>query len=106
MDLLLQIEVFEGIPYEEIWWRVLITCLATILINLPFGYFRGGLRKLSFLWFVAIHAPVPLVILVRKFHDLQLTWALAPFLIGAYFTGQFLGIRINRWKPYRKSIIN
>jgi len=102
MDLLQQIVVFEGIPHEEIWWRVLITCLATILINLPFGYFRGGFRKLSFWWFVAIHAPVPMVIMVRKFHDLQLTWALVPFLFGAYYIGQYCGRKIFQIIPYRE----
>ena len=74
--------VFEGMLSLE--WRVAYTCIATAIINLPFGYFRGGLRKLSFWWFVAIHAPVPLVIIVRKFHDLNLTWGLAPFLLGSY----------------------
>lgn len=72
-------------------WRLFYTCVATIIINLPFGYIRGGLRKLSFWWFVAIHAPVPLVIIIRKFHDLELTWTLAPFLLGSFFIGQFLG---------------
>jgi len=84
-------------------WRVFYTCLATIIINLPFGYIRGGFRKLSFWWFVSIHAPVPLVILIRKFHDLELTWALAPFLLGSFFIGQLLGRKIYGLKPYRKT---
>lgn len=83
-------------------WRITYTCIATIIINLPFGYIRGGFRKLSFWWFVAIHAPVPLVILIRKFHDLHLTWGLAPFLLGSFFIGQFLGRKIYTVKPYRK----
>jgi hypothetical protein len=83
-------------------WRIFYTCIATIIINLPFGYLRGGFRKLSFWWFVSIHAPVPLVILIRKFHDLQLTWGLAPFLLGSYFIGQFLGLKLFRLKPYKK----
>jgi len=83
-------------------WRVTYTCIATVIINLPFGYLRGGFRKLSFWWFVAIHAPVPLVIIVRKFHDLQLTWGLAPFLLGSYFIGQFMGRKIYKLRPYKK----
>ena len=83
-------------------WRVFYTCIATVVVNLPFGYLRGGFRKLSFWWFVAIHAPVPLIILIRKFHDLQLSWSLAPFLLGSYFIGQFLGRKIYKLKPYRK----
>lgn len=83
-------------------WRLFYTCVATFIINLPFGYIRGGFRKLSFWWFVAIHASVPLVILIRKFHDLELTWILAPFLLGSFFLGQFAGRKIYGWKPYRK----
>jgi hypothetical protein len=94
--------VFENMLSFE--WRLFYTCVATIIINLPFGYLRGGLRKLSFWWFVAIHAPVPLVIIVRKFHDLELTWLLAPFLLGSFFAGQFLGRKIYEWKPFRNPI--
>jgi hypothetical protein len=83
-------------------WRIFYTCLATIIINLPFGYLRGGLQKFSPCWFIAIHAPLPLVILIREFHKLELTWALAPFLLGSYFIGQFLGKRIYKLIPFRK----
>ena len=82
--------------------RLTYTCIATVIINLPFGYIRGGFRKLSFWWFVAIHAPVPLVILIRKFHDLELSWILAPFLLGSFFIGQFWGRKIYKRIPYRK----
>ncbi|HKJ79241.1 MAG TPA: hypothetical protein VKA10_06885 [Prolixibacteraceae bacterium] len=83
-------------------WRIAYTCIATIIVNLPFGYVRGGFKKLSFWWFVAIHAPVPIVIQIRKYHDLELTWALAPFLLGSFFIGQFLGRKLYKVKPYRK----
>lgn len=97
----INIELFEGLPKEEMWWRVTITCIATFLINLPFGYLRGGFRKLSFWWFVAIHAPVPLVIIIRKFHKLELSWELAPFLLGSFFLGQLIGRKLYQLKPYK-----
>lgn len=87
-------------------WRIAYTCIATIIVNLPFGYVRGGFRKLSFWWFIAIHTPVPLVILIRKFYHLGLTWKLAPFLLGSFFLGQFLGGKIYKLKPYKKKISN
>ena len=83
-------------------WYLFYTCLATFAVNLPFGYLRGGFRKLSFWWFVAIHAPVPLIILIRKFFDIQLSWSLAPFLFGSFFLGQFVGRKIYGLKPWRK----
>lgn len=103
MDTLLNINLLPGASTQELWWRILITCVATIIINLPFGYWRGGLRKLSFLWFVAIHAPVPFIVLIRKFHKLELSWKLAPFLLGSYFIGQFIGRKIYQWKSYKSN---
>ena len=69
---------------------------ATFLINLPFGYWRAGLRKLSAPWFVAIHAPVPLVIALRYALGLTFSWVNLPFLVAAYFAGQAVGVRIAR----------
>ena len=39
--------------------------LAVLIVNLPFGYWRVGLRRFSVPWFLAVHAPVPLVIGIR-----------------------------------------
>lgn len=72
--------------------------LGTSIINIPFGYFREGVKKFSILWFVYIHAPVPLVILLRKSMDIQLSWTIAPFLIGSYFLGQYVGKLLKRYK--------
>ena len=62
--------------------------------NLPFGYWRAGLAKRSLPWIVAIHAPIPLVWLIRA--GLGLEWRLAtlPMFVGAYFLGQWLGGRL------------
>ena len=73
---------------------VLFTCLSIFLINLPCGYFRAGYKKLSFMWFLFIHLPVPFVIYIRHFFGVELSWSLAPFLFGSYFLGQFLGRKI------------
>lgn len=80
------------------YWHLFFTCLITYLINLPFGYWRGGLKKLSFWWFIAIHAPVPLVVITRKLFDIQLSWTLIPFLFGSFFLGQFSGNMLRKRK--------
>ena len=74
--------------------RIVILGILILLINLPFGYWRRGQRKFSLLWFVAIHAPVPLVVGMRL--GLGIPWRLEtfPLLVASYFTGQFLGSRI------------
>jgi hypothetical protein len=35
------------------------------VINLPFGWWRQGVRKFSPAWFVAVHAAVPLIVAAR-----------------------------------------
>ena len=70
-----------------------IAIAATFLVNLPFGYWRGGLRKLSPAWFVAIHAPVPVVIGLRFLLGLPFRWTMLPLFVAAYFGGQYLGSR-------------
>ena len=76
-------------------WRLIYTCIATFIVNIPFGYLRGGVKKFSFWWFLAIHFPVPVVIMIREFHGLELSWTLAPFLTGSYFLGQYIGKRLH-----------
>lgn len=70
----------------------------TFLLNLPFGWWREGTRKFSVPWFVAIHAPVPVVVILRRILGVQLGWGTLPFLLAAYFLGQFVGARGRRWR--------
>lgn len=76
--------------------RLAVAAVAVLLINLPFGYWRGGLRKRSVAWFVAIHAPVPLVVGVRLWLDLGFGWSTVPALMAAFAAGQWLGGRLRR----------
>lgn len=65
--------------------------ILTFLINIPFGYLRGNHKKFSFYWFFFIHLPVPLVILLRHFFEVELTWTFTPFYLASYLTGQIFG---------------
>ncbi|QZE13844.1 hypothetical protein K4L44_15040 [Halosquirtibacter laminarini] len=76
-------------------YSAIITCLGTLIFNIPFGYYRTYTKKFSFYWFVTIHLPVPFVIWFRSLNGISLTWALAPFLFGSYFLGQYIGKKIN-----------
>lgn len=58
---------------------------------MPFGYWRAGTRKFSPAWFVAVHAPVPLIIVLRMASGLGFRPTTIPVMVGAYFLGQFLG---------------
>jgi hypothetical protein len=72
------------------------TAAATFVLNLPFGWWREGTRKLSVPWFLAIHAPVPVVVLLRRALGVSLGWSTLPFLLLAYFLGQASGARLRR----------
>lgn len=61
------------------------------LVNLPFGYWRSTAKRFSLVWFLSIHIPVPIVIVLRHYSGIGFHWATYPVLIGAFFLGQFAG---------------
>ncbi len=73
---------------------LLLVAALVVLLNLPFGFWRAGTRRFSWPWLLAVHAPVPLVVALRLSSGLGWRLYTFPVMIGAYFTGQFLGGRI------------
>lgn len=71
--------------------NLLLAALATFILNLPFGYIRQGFRKFSVMWFVAIHAPIPFVVLFRHLFGLGFQLYTYPIMVSAFFLGQFVG---------------
>jgi hypothetical protein len=67
-----------------------------ILLNLPFGYWRSHVEKLSVQWFLAVHLPVPLVIAVRLLSGAGWHAATFPLFVGSFFVGQYLGGKLGR----------
>lgn len=65
-----------------------------LALNLPFGYWRAGVRKLSAPWFLAVHAPVPLAIGLRFALGLPFRWSTLPLYVAAFCAGQWLGGRL------------
>jgi hypothetical protein len=72
--------------------------IIVFLFNLPFGYWRAGVRRFSPQWILSIHAPVPFIIALRMFSGLGWRLITFPVLVGAFFGGQFLGGRIYAWR--------
>jgi hypothetical protein len=75
----------------------------TFVLNLPFGWWRGGVRKFSPAWFVAIHAPVPLVVAARFALGVPFRWTFIPIYVAAYFGGQFVGSRLRMRRDARRA---
>ncbi|MHB9111842.1 MAG: hypothetical protein ACYC4D_04340 [Thermoleophilia bacterium] len=67
----------------------IILCLGAFLLNLPFGYYRAGTRKLSWQWFSAIHFPVLLIIVARLVSGVS--WRAIPLVFACDIAGQLLG---------------
>jgi hypothetical protein len=72
-------------------WTV---ALLVFLINLPFGYWRASVAKLSRQWFLAVHLPVPLVVALRIYSGLGFKLISFPVIVGAFFLGQFVGGKV------------
>jgi hypothetical protein len=81
--------------------NILSVALVIFLLNLPFGYWRANEKKLSPRWFLSIHAPVPLVIVIRVLSGLGWQFITFPIMVGAFFGGQFAGGRIHRMRRSR-----
>jgi hypothetical protein len=75
---------------------LLIVATIVFLVNIPFGYWRASVRKLSFQWALAIHLPVPFVVLLRLNSGIGFHFATYPVLIGAFFAGQQVGAMLRR----------
>ncbi len=61
------------------------------VFNIPFGIYRARLRKLSVPWFLAIHLPIPFIILARLALDVSPWYIPAGFAVA--IAGQVLGAR-------------
>ena len=85
---------------HNIW----IIVLTVFVVNIPFGYWRAGVRKLSTQWFCAVHIPVPIAIGLRLLAGLAWRWATFPLFVGAFLGGQFVGGRLHRFQKRRELI--
>lgn len=61
------------------------------IFNIPFGYWRANVKKFSLQWILAIHLPVPFIIIARIYSNIGFELYTYPILVGSFFLGQFLG---------------
>ncbi len=71
--------------------KIFFVALLVFFINIPFGKLRGKSKKFSFIWFLYIHLPVPVIVLLRHVTDLGSAFYTYPILIVAFFLGQRCG---------------
>ncbi|MDD5773919.1 MAG: hypothetical protein PHX78_10690 [bacterium] len=78
--------------------KLLLISIAVIILNLPFGYWRGKVKKFSLQWFLAIHLPIPFIVLLRIFSGLGFAFITYPVMLGADIIGQIIGAKIYIYK--------
>jgi hypothetical protein len=81
-----------------LWLNILFIAVIDFIVNVPCGFWREGTRRFSPAWFLAIHLPIPLVVILRKVTGIGYVWYTFPIFFAAYMGGQFLGSRIRRRK--------
>ena len=74
--------------------NLLTVALLVFLLNLPFGYCRASVRRLSPHWFLAALVPAPLVFALGIFSGLGWKLMSLPVLVGAFLLGQFVGGKV------------
>jgi hypothetical protein len=71
--------------------RLFFVSMGILALNLPFGFWRGGVRRFSPAWFLSIHLPVPLMVAIRLICGIGWHLTTLPLLIGSFIAGQWIG---------------
>ncbi len=74
--------------------NLLLITFIVLLVNIPFGMWRKSAAPFSSQWFLAIHLPVPLIVLLRLYGNIGFALPTYFFLIGAFVGGQRIGATI------------
>ena len=69
---------------------------AVLVLNLPFGFWRASVPRFSKSWLLAVHVPVPIVVVLRLLSGLGFQLYTFPVMVGAFFGGQLIGGTIRR----------
>jgi len=86
----------------DIQTKLLTLTALVYLFNIPFGYWRTNVKKFSLQWVLAVHLPVPPIILARIFSHIGFHWTTYVYLVGGFFLGQFTGNQIYKWKQNKE----
>lgn len=76
--------------------KVLVIGLLGMAANIPLGIWREHTEKFSPSWFVAVHAAVPFIGMLRK--SVLMPKAAMAFTIAASILGQVIGSRAERYR--------
>jgi hypothetical protein len=78
--------------------NILWVAITSFIVNIPLGIWRSKYKKFSFMWFLLIHASIPLIVSLRIYLDTP-TAFIPLFIVLAVF-GQMFGKKLN-YKKYK-----
>lgn len=85
-------------PGKEQYMQSIISIVGLVLlaftISIPCGYARQTFPKYSIMWWVLIHLPIPIIVLLRI--KAGLNWHYIPLTLGSSVAGQIIGGAIYR----------
>lgn len=71
--------------------KLLLIGLLVLIINIPFGYWRAHVKRMSRQWFLSIHIAVAIVIALRLLTHIGFAWYTYIVMVTAFFLGQQIG---------------
>ena len=74
--------------------NTLFLTLFVFALNLPFGYWRANVQRFSLQFILAIHIPIPFIILFRVLSGSGFELMTFFFTVPAFFLGQLIGSKI------------
>ncbi len=73
--------------------KLIAFAILGVALNIPFGSYRLLTRKFSLAWWLSIHLPIPILIILRSLLFQLPTWSIAVSLAAAV-GGQIIGGRL------------
>ncbi len=74
--------------------KLFLLSLLIFVFNVPFGYWRANVKKFSLQWALAIHVPIPFIIILRIVSDVGFGIESYVFFVAAFFLGQLTGKKL------------
>ncbi len=68
---------------------IVLLVLGATALNLPFGAWRATVKRFSLQWFLSIHLPIPLILLLRTSLELSARYIVVSLVCAV--AGQLLG---------------
>ncbi len=83
--------LLEG-ALASLYCKVAVVSVISLIVNTILGKYRENYKKMSLMWWIMIHASIPLIIPLRIW--LETPKIFIPLFIGCAVVGQLIGSKI------------